>query len=47
MLQVQFRNIATHDISEFKDARTRAVVSPGALASGGLIYPFAEARKPR
>ena len=47
VLQVQFRNIRSNDIAEFKDARTRAVVSPDALASGELIYPYAEAKKSR
>jgi branched-chain amino acid transport system substrate-binding protein len=47
VLQVQFRNIRSNDIGEFKDARTRAVVSPDALASGELLYPYADAKKPR
>ena len=47
VLQVQFRNIRSNDIAEFKDARTRAVVSPDALASGELLYPYAEAKKSR
>jgi len=45
VLQVQFRGIRTSDVAEFKDARTRAVVSPDALASGGLIYPYADAKR--
>jgi branched-chain amino acid transport system substrate-binding protein len=47
VLQVQFRNIRSGDIGEFRDARTRAVVSPDALSSGELIYPYAEAKKLR
>jgi branched-chain amino acid transport system substrate-binding protein len=47
VLQVQFRDIRSNDIGEFKDARTRAVVSPDAVASGELIYPYAQAKKPR
>jgi len=47
VLQVQFRNIRSNDIAEFKDARTRAVLSPDALASGELLYPYAEAKKSR
>ena len=47
VLQVQFRNIRSNDIAEFKDARTRAVIAPDALASGELLYPYAEAKKSR
>ena len=47
VLHVQFRNIRSNDIAEFKDARTRAVVAPDALASGELLYPYAEAKKSR
>jgi branched-chain amino acid transport system substrate-binding protein len=47
VLQVQFRDIRSNDIGEFRDARTRTVVSPEAVASGELIYPYAQAKKPR
>jgi branched-chain amino acid transport system substrate-binding protein len=47
VLQVQFRNIRSNDIAEFKDARTRVVVSPDAIASGELLYPYAEAKEAR
>jgi branched-chain amino acid transport system substrate-binding protein len=43
VLQVQYRNIKGHDISEFKDARTQSVVWPPSVASGSLIYPYAKA----
>jgi len=44
VLQVQYQNIKGADLSEFKDARTQAVVSPSSLASGTLIYPYAKAK---
>jgi branched-chain amino acid transport system substrate-binding protein len=44
VLQVQFRNIDGHGVDQFKDARTRAVVSPIELASADLIYPYAKAK---
>jgi branched-chain amino acid transport system substrate-binding protein len=47
VLQVQFRDIRSNDVAEFKDARTRAVVSPDALASGELIYPYGNAKRAR
>jgi branched-chain amino acid transport system substrate-binding protein len=47
VLQVQFRNIGSNDASEFKDARTRVVLAPDDLASGELIYPYADAKRTR
>jgi branched-chain amino acid transport system substrate-binding protein len=44
VLQVQFRNIQGHEIDQFRDTRTRAVVSPVEFASGDLIYPYAKAK---
>jgi branched-chain amino acid transport system substrate-binding protein len=43
VLQVQFRGIAGHDANQFKDGSRQVVVSPNALASGELIFPYAEA----
>jgi len=45
VLQVQYQNIKGADLSEFKDARTQAVVWPPSLASGALIYPYAQAKQ--
>ena len=45
VLQVQFRNIDSHDIDQFKNPMTRVVVSPAELASGELMYPYADAKK--
>jgi branched-chain amino acid transport system substrate-binding protein len=45
VLQVQYQNIRTTDLADFKDARTQAVVWPSSLASGALIYPYAEAKR--
>ena len=44
VLGVQYQNIKGADLSEFKDARTQAVVWPPSLASGALIYPYAGAK---
>lgn len=43
VLQVQFRGIAGHEASQFKDGSRQVVVSPNTLASGELIFPYAEA----
>jgi branched-chain amino acid transport system substrate-binding protein len=45
VLQVQYQNIKGADLSEFKDARTQAVVWPSSLASGVIVYPYAEAKQ--
>jgi len=45
VLQVQYQNIKGADLSDFKDARTQAVVWPPSLASGALIYPYAKAKQ--
>jgi branched-chain amino acid transport system substrate-binding protein len=43
VLQVQFQGIAGHEADQFKNGSRQVVVSPNALASGQLIYPYAEA----
>jgi branched-chain amino acid transport system substrate-binding protein len=45
VLQVQYQNIRTTDLADFKDASTQAVVWPSDLASGALIYPYAKAKQ--
>jgi branched-chain amino acid transport system substrate-binding protein len=43
VLQVQFQGIAGHEAEQFKDGSKQVVVSPNALASGQLIFPYAGA----
>lgn len=43
VLQVQFRDVAGHEADQFKDGSRQVVVSPSTLASGQLIFPYAEA----
>jgi branched-chain amino acid transport system substrate-binding protein len=43
VLQVQFQGIAGHQADQFKDGSRQVVVSPNTLASGQLIFPYAEA----
>jgi branched-chain amino acid transport system substrate-binding protein len=45
VLQVQYQNIRTTDLANFKDASTQAVVWPSSLASGTLIYPYVKAKR--
>jgi branched-chain amino acid transport system substrate-binding protein len=44
VLEVQFQNIRTGDLSNFKEPNTQVVVWPPELASGSLIYPYANAK---
>jgi branched-chain amino acid transport system substrate-binding protein len=43
MLQVQFQNIKSNDLAQFKDISIQAVVAPTEYESGKLIYPYEKA----
>ena len=43
VLQVQFRGIVGNDTSQFKDGSRQVVVSPTHIASGTVIFPYAQA----
>jgi branched-chain amino acid transport system substrate-binding protein len=45
VLTVQFQNIQSNAISEFKRPNTQVVVYPSETASGGVIYPYAKAKR--
>jgi branched-chain amino acid transport system substrate-binding protein len=45
VLTVQFQNIESNDISEFKKPNTQAVAYPPEFASAQLIYPYARAKR--
>jgi branched-chain amino acid transport system substrate-binding protein len=44
VLQVQFRNVKTNDLVQFKDISTQVVVAPIEYESGKLIYPYEKAK---
>ena len=44
VLQVQFRNVKTNDLAQFKDISTQVVVAPAEYESGNLIYPYEKAK---
>jgi branched-chain amino acid transport system substrate-binding protein len=44
MLQVQFRNVKTNDLAQFKDVSTQVVVAPAEYESGKVIYPYEKAK---
>jgi len=43
VLQVQFRNVKTNDLAQFKDISIQVVVAPTEYESGKLIYPYEKA----
>ena len=45
VLTVQFQNIESNSISEFKKPNTQAVVYPPEIASTSLIYPYVRAKR--
>jgi branched-chain amino acid transport system substrate-binding protein len=47
VLTVQFQNIDSNDISEFKKPNTQAVLYPPETASASAIYPYAKAKGSR
>jgi len=45
VLTVQFQNIESNNISEFRKPNTQAVVYPPEAASASVIYPYAKAKR--
>lgn len=45
MLQVQYRNISSNDIAQFKDMDKQIVLIPPEYRTGDVIYPYASAKK--
>src|SRR5215475_3264443 len=43
LLQVQFQNIKSNDLAQFRDISTQIVVWPAEYESGNLIYPYEKA----
>ena len=45
VLEVQFQNVKSNDVDQFKDPKVEVVLYPEAMKTGSLIYPYSEARK--
>jgi branched-chain amino acid transport system substrate-binding protein len=43
VLQVQFRGIVDHEVEQFRDGSRQIIVSPPALASSQLQFPYQNA----
>jgi branched-chain amino acid transport system substrate-binding protein len=40
VLQVQFQDVKSNDVEQFRDPKVEVVLYPPALKDGNLIYPF-------
>jgi branched-chain amino acid transport system substrate-binding protein len=45
MLLVQFQNIKSNSIDEFRDLSTEVILYPPEFKSGDIIYPYEKAKK--
>ncbi len=45
MLTIQYQNIKSTDINEFKDMSKQPILAPANLKTGEIIFPYAEAKK--
>ena len=45
MLTIQYQNIKSTDINEFKDMSKQPVLAPANLKTGDIIFPYADAKK--
>ena len=45
MLLVQFQNIKSNSIDDFRDLSTEVILDPPQYKSGNVIYPYADAKK--
>jgi branched-chain amino acid transport system substrate-binding protein len=44
MLQIQYQNIKSNDLSEFKDMSKMPILAPSNLKTGEIIYPYEKAK---
>jgi branched-chain amino acid transport system substrate-binding protein len=44
VLQVQFQNVKSNDVGQFKDPATQVVIHPAEYQSGTAIYPYEKAK---
>lgn len=45
VMEVQFQGVAGHDLAQFRNPKTEAILYPTAYKSGSLVYPYTEARR--
>jgi branched-chain amino acid transport system substrate-binding protein len=44
VLEVQFQNVKSNDVEQFKDPKVEVVLYPPALKDGNVIYPYTDAK---
>ena len=44
VLEVQFRNMKSNDVDQFKDPKVEVILYPPALKNGDLVYPYPGAK---
>ena len=45
IIEVQFQNVKSNDLEQFKDPKTEVVLYPPSLKNGEIIYPYMKARE--
>jgi len=45
IIEVQFQNVKSNDLAQFKDPKTEVVLYPPSLKNGEIIYPYPKARE--
>jgi branched-chain amino acid transport system substrate-binding protein len=45
VIEVQFQNVKSNDLEQFKDPKTEVVLYPPSLKNGEIIYPYLKARE--
>ncbi|WP_428490046.1 amino acid ABC transporter substrate-binding protein [Rhodopila sp.] len=45
VLEVQFQNVKSNDVDQFKDPKVEVVLYPESMKNGSLIYPYTKAKK--
>jgi branched-chain amino acid transport system substrate-binding protein len=44
VMEVQFRDVKSNDVNQFKDPNTEVILWPDALKTGSVIYPYTDAQ---
>jgi branched-chain amino acid transport system substrate-binding protein len=45
VLVVQFQNVKSNDMEQFRDPRTEAILWPPALKTGDIQYPYSDVKR--
>jgi branched-chain amino acid transport system substrate-binding protein len=44
-MEIQFQNVKSNDMEQFRDSKTEVILWPPALKTGDVIYPYTDAKK--